>query len=199
MTRLSEVLEQAGYATFVPHRDGLECYALNASSHPKLAALAGALAGSTLSKAIFALDTFQVLSRCDGLVCNLNGRVPDEGAVAEAAMAFTAGKPVVLYKNDERSLSGGLDNSMVVGLTGSFATVPRLNRIPGELERAFARSLRTQRPGPLPPAPAVYPPAVQRVVERGRLLWRLLERLRVRLDETDCEVEALVAALDEGE
>lgn len=48
----------------------------------------------------------------------MNGRVPDEGAVSEAAMAFAVGHPVVIYKNDARSLVGGKDNPLVAGLSG---------------------------------------------------------------------------------
>jgi len=52
------------------------------------------------------------------LVVNLNGRVPDEGAVSEAAIAWSVGRIVVGYKNDVRSLYMGKDNPLVVGLFG---------------------------------------------------------------------------------
>ena len=44
------------------------------------------------------------------------GRTPDEGAVSEAAMAWTLGKPMVAYKDDVRSLIAGRVNPPLVGL-----------------------------------------------------------------------------------
>ena len=69
-----------------------------------------------MHRAIFALDAYQVVVGCGSLVCNINGRVPDEGAVAEASMAWTLGKPVVLYKQDIRTAVSGRDNPLVAGL-----------------------------------------------------------------------------------
>lgn len=81
-------------------------------------------------RAIFALDAYQVSVACDAVVVNLNGRVPDEGAVVEAALAWRAGKVVVGYKDDLRSLYLGKDNPMLTGLFGfqvhnSFAAVAK--------------------------------------------------------------------------
>ena len=81
-----------------------------------------------MSYAIFALDIYQVLQGCDALVANLNGRVPDEGTVAEAAMAWSRGKPVVGYKADSRTAFGGQDNPLVAGLF-EFNLCPSLNQI----------------------------------------------------------------------
>jgi len=67
-----------------------------------------------------------VIARCRGLL--LNGRVPDEGAVAETAMAWMAGKVVVLYRSDSRSFIAGGDNPLVAGL-GTFVTVPTIPEI----------------------------------------------------------------------
>jgi len=102
-----------------------------------------------------------VVQGCQGLVANLNGRVPDEGAVAEAAMAWTAGKSVVLYKSDNRSLMHGADNPLVAGL-GQFAT---LSTIP-EVAYAFAQLLRKRAPQPAGGLPA----SVKSAVEHGRRL-----------------------------
>ena len=65
----------------------------------------------------------------------MNGRVPDEGGVVETAVAFAFGKPVVLYKNDDRSLSQGYDNLMLLGASGTFSTVSDIAAIPATLEQ----------------------------------------------------------------
>ena len=50
------------------------------------------------------------------MVWNLNGRVPDEGAVSEAAIAWTLGRPLVAFCDDARSLIEGRINPLLVGL-----------------------------------------------------------------------------------
>jgi nucleoside 2-deoxyribosyltransferase len=88
MEILAEALELAGFKTFLPHRDGF----LYEAIVPDLVRVGYSLdvAQWMARQAIFALDVYQVLVRCDGTVVNLNGRVPDEGAVVEGAMAWTA-------------------------------------------------------------------------------------------------------------
>jgi len=66
--------------------------------------------------AIFSLDVYELIERCDAVLCNLNGRVPDEGMIVEAALAYAAGKPLVLFKDDARAPFGGYDNSMLTSL-----------------------------------------------------------------------------------
>ncbi len=114
MKQIASKLEHAGYATFLPQRDGLEfskCVECLINQ-----GIAPDEAGMLTSRAIFALDVYQVLRRCDALVANLNGRVPDEGTVSEAAMAWARGKPVVGYKADSRTAFEGRDNPLVAGL-----------------------------------------------------------------------------------
>jgi nucleoside 2-deoxyribosyltransferase len=140
MEMLAETLEQAGFKTFLPHRDGF----LYAAILPELIRLGYPrdIAPWLARQAIFALDAYQLLVACDGVVVNLNGRVPDEGAVAEGAMAWTAGKAVVLFKDDARSLIDGLDNPLVVGL-GGFRIVQRSEELPTALARALRETQAT--------------------------------------------------------
>jgi nucleoside 2-deoxyribosyltransferase len=161
MEMLAETLEQAGFATFVPHRDGF-LYAAVVEDIAK-AGYALDIAQWMARQAIFALDAYEVILGCDGLLANLNGRVPDEGAVAEAAMAWAAGKAVVLFKDDARACIDGMDNPLVAGL-GAF----RLVRSSDELPRAMRRAL-TEQP---PPAVAreALPMAVQAALNRGERL-----------------------------
>lgn len=114
MQAIATALEKAGFETFLPHRDGLE-FSLCAQALMELG-FSPDKANDLWDKGIFALDAYQVSVACDAVVVNLNGRVPDEGAVAEAAMAWRAGKVMVGYKDDLRSLIMGKDNAMVTGL-----------------------------------------------------------------------------------
>ncbi len=114
MSLLAHGLEEDGFETFLPQRDGLEltkCIDALVSS-----GLSNEESGQLMSEAIFALDVYQVLHGCDVVVANLNGRVPDEGTVSEAAMAWARGKVVVGYKADMRSAFSGQDNPLVSGL-----------------------------------------------------------------------------------
>jgi len=126
MEAIAAALRASGFEPWLPHADGLEFaqvlpYLAEAGYEP-------ASAGQLLHGAIFALDVYQVALGCGSLVLNINGRVPDEGAVSEAAMAWTLGKPLVIYKADARSKVAGRDNPLVAGLTG-FATVDKIEAI----------------------------------------------------------------------
>jgi nucleoside 2-deoxyribosyltransferase len=134
MDAIARVLEEAGFATFLPHRDGLEFARLK----PELERLGASPqhAAAILDRAIFSLDSFQLLRQCDAVVANLNGRVADEGMVVEAALAWHAGKPLVLYKADARSMLEGSDNPMLTGL-GDFAVVHDIAALPEAVRRAL--------------------------------------------------------------
>jgi hypothetical protein len=183
MEILAEALEQGGFKTFLPHRDGF----LYGAIVPDLAKAGYPLevAQWLARQAIFALDVYQVLAMCAGMVVNLNGRVPDEGAVAEGAMAWTAGKAVVLFKDDERSKIDGLDNPLVAGL-GGFRLVNHCEEVP----RALARALEEH-----PPAPGhvdSLPPKTHRIVEQGQ---RLFESYRA--DNSTALVRCIIEMFDE--
>jgi nucleoside 2-deoxyribosyltransferase len=161
MEMLAEMLEQVGFETFLPHRDGFLFGAvvsdLRKAGHPLN------VAQWLARQAIFALDLCEVLLNCDGIVVNLNGRVPDEGAVVEGAAAWTAGKAVVLFKDDARSKIDGFDNPLVAGL-GGFRLVRRSEDLP----RAMTRALTEHPPGPL--SVESLAAATQQVIEQGQRL-----------------------------
>lgn len=104
-----------------------------------------------LARAVFSLDTFELLNRADAVVVNLNGRVPDEGAVVEAALAWHSGKALVLYKKDARSKLAGEDNPMITGL-GRFCVCSSIADLPTTIRAEFppdrASEMR-RRPSPL--------------------------------------------------
>lgn len=159
MTAIAKGLVAAGYGVYLPHRDGMEFRLVldvlvdRGWEH--------AVAGQFLHEAIFALDVHQVVVDCDALVWNLNGRVPDEGAVSEAAIAWTLGKPIVAYKDDVRSLIAGRYNPLLVGLV-DFTTVDAIDDIPAVL----AREIASQPPPEIDPDR--LPPRLQLAVEAAR-------------------------------
>lgn len=161
MEMLAETLEMAGFKTFLPHRDGF----LFEASVPDLVRAGYPLdvAQWMARQAIFALDVYQVLVSCEGTVVNLNGRVPDEGAVVEGAMAWTVGKAVVLFKDDARSKIDGLDNPLVAGLA-AFRLVGRSEELP----RAMTSAL-SEHPAP-PLRVESLPVTTRQVAERGQRL-----------------------------
>jgi nucleoside 2-deoxyribosyltransferase len=157
MTAIARALEGAGFDTFLPHRDGLEPYVLRCAGGALPAIVAGL--HRSVGYAVFALDVYELVERCDAVVCNLNGRVPDEGTIVEASLAFAVGKPLVFYKADARAPFGGHDNPMLTSLARG-GVESRLERLPDRVRRAVAAT------GPLG-SPA--PPLAEAVAAGARL------------------------------
>lgn len=145
MTAIAQTLEHAGFDTFLPHRDGLEPYVLRFGKSALPGLVPGVRGG--VDYAIFALDVYELLECCDAVVCNLNGRVPDEGMIVEASIAFAAGKPVVLYKADSRAPFGGHDNAMLTALARG-GIEDRIDRLPERLQQALADAGEAGTPSP---------------------------------------------------
>lgn len=135
MRLIADALSEAGYDTFLPQRDGLEL--TKCIEELKQNGFADDQATELMCQAIFALDVYQVLEGCHVVVANLNGRVPDEGTVSEAAIAWSRGKPVIGYKADSRTAFAGQDNPLVVGLFDF-----ELCRSPQEVAAQVERKLR---------------------------------------------------------
>jgi nucleoside 2-deoxyribosyltransferase len=134
MGDIASALESAGYDTFLPQRDGIHIAAVCSD----IAAMTGAPAAEVtqfLERAVFELDVHQVASGCDALVVNLNGRVPDEGAVVEMAIAWVHQKPVVAYRDGSRTFLEGAANPLVGGLC-DFRLVSSITDIPKALQQA---------------------------------------------------------------
>lgn len=171
MATIAEVLEVKGFKTFVPHRDGLETYVMKSVNDPRLTNKQFRHINKIIGKAIFALDIYQIIERCDYLVFNMNGRVPDEGGVAETAIAFAAGKPLVIYKNDHRTKFNGNDNSMITGLTFHFSNVTKISHIPAALSDVVQKM---EKYGETPYKGQNIPKNMQKVVAFGRNIWKFL-------------------------
>ncbi|MFV1951004.1 MAG: nucleoside 2-deoxyribosyltransferase [Nitrospinota bacterium] len=142
MHEIAFILEENGFKVFLPQRDGFEF--ANLSQAFNELGLSKKDANLLLNKAIFTLDVFQVLNS-NGLVLNINGRVPDEGALVEAGIAWNAGKKVVIYKNDARTLINGNDNPLLLGLA-NFVTLNEIPRIPGVFKELFGKDDKDENP-----------------------------------------------------
>ena len=115
MSEIANVLEKNIFKVFLPQRDGLlfsELYSMGVKLGYE-----EEIVSKVLRRAIFELDSYAVIEECDGLVLNINGRVPDEGALIEGAWAWCNKKYVVIYKSDSRGLINGLDNPLIEGLS----------------------------------------------------------------------------------
>lgn len=139
MSAIAIALEKAGFQTFLPHRDGLEAYIMRFGSSPLSSAIAAIR--NRVDYAIFALDVYELIERCDAVVCNLNGRVPDEGMIVEASLAFASGKPLVLFKDDIRAPFCGYDNSMLTGLAHGNI-VGNLKKLPEALKKEMSKETK---------------------------------------------------------
>ena len=134
MSQIASTLEESGYSVFLPQRDGLEFAKLfpcflerGISSHD------GQL---ILNMAIFSLDVSEIMDS-DGLLLNMNGRVPDEGAMVEAGIAWARNKVIVIFRSDTRSLIEGSCNPLVLGLS-DFSLVSTYHEVASAFEAKFA-------------------------------------------------------------
>ena len=185
MSAIAKVLEDAGFQTFLPHRDGIEGYVMRFSntSFP-----------STISRirtridyAIFSLDVYELIERCSAVVCNLNGRVPDEGMIVEAALAYAAGKPLLLFKDDARAPSGGYDNSMLTSLVQG-KIVRKLNTLPSVLKQELSQKIDA----------VPLSGALKKAVSYGRRIAAVMQRLPENLGKKRWSEEVLSKVIDEA-
>jgi len=133
MKSIASALKGAGYSVFLPQEDGIELAKLLPVLIEKDIRVEDAT--RLVNMAIFSLDVFQIISS-DGLVVNMNGRVPDEGAMVEAGIAWAHGKYIVIFRNDDRSLIQGSCNPLVIGLS-DFESVSDYGDIPAAFDRRF--------------------------------------------------------------
>ena len=169
LAELARILEHAGFRTYLPHRDGIEDLVWKKGEKPS-----PDHDDPVFPKAVLALEAYQIVERCQALVFTMNGRVPDEGGVFKTALAYATGKPLVIYKNDNRSTFHGNDNSMVTGLTPAFATINRLTKLPSALAKALAAA----------PGSGAAPEHLRPILDLGRRLWDLAQEHRAAGPET---------------
>ena len=167
MTAIADALSEAGFSVYLPHRDGMEFRLVLDELVER--GWAPPCAAQFLHAAIFALDVYQLAVECEAVAWNLNGRVPDEGAVSEAAMAWTLGKPIVAYKDDVRSLITGRVNPMLVGMV-DFETKEAIGDLPEALKAAIQSEDYT-------PAPIeTLPRRMRQAISDGARLWEAMQK-----------------------
>ena len=135
MAEIADVLRASNYDVFLPQEDGLEFARLLPVFLER--GFDTKEAQNILNLAIFSLDVFQVIDS-DGLILNMNGRVPDEGAMVEAGIAWAHNKSVVIFNSDDRSLLQGASNPLVVGLS-NFEIVTEYSQIPVKFKERFSQ------------------------------------------------------------
>lgn len=169
MTSIADVLVRDGHSVYLPHRDGMEFRLVREELIER--GWDADIAGGFLHEAIFALDVYQLAIACDAMVWNQNGRVPDEGAVSEAAIAWTLGKPLIAYQDDARSMIAGRMNPLLAGLV-DFTTVRSIPEISAalvvECQRTPLREVNID----------ALPAKMRLTIERGEELWAALQSER---------------------
>jgi len=134
MRQIASELEESDYSVFLPQRDGLEFAKLfPCFSERGISSREGQL---ILNMAIFSLDVSEIMDS-DGLLLNMNGRVPDEGAMVEAGIAWSRNKVIIIFRSDTRSLIEGSCNPLVLGLS-DFSLVSAYDEIASAFEAKFA-------------------------------------------------------------
>ncbi|MCP4760190.1 MAG: hypothetical protein GY870_00315, partial [archaeon] len=68
-------------------------------------------------------------------IVNLNGRAYDDGAMAELGVAFGAGKPIILFKNDIRTFYKDRIHPTFNAISYSYPTVSNFEKIPSAIEK----------------------------------------------------------------
>lgn len=186
LLEIAKVLDGGGFRTYLPSRDGID-FLIGKLAGVDPAEMIGIMA--VLNKAVFAVEIFQVVRRCDALVFSMNGRTPEEGSVFKTSLAYAVGLPLVLYKNDNRSVFNGRDNTMITGLSADFSTISRLNRLPGALSTAIQKGEGSRsRPG----QGGQIPPFLRQVAESGERVWDLLQKFDFRgLDDAGFHLQVL--------
>lgn len=185
MSAIARVLEEAGFQTFLPHRDGMEAYVMRFGSSPLSSAIPAIR--TRVDYAIFSLDVYELIERCDAVVCNLNGRVPDEGMIVEAGLAYAAGKPLILFKNDIRAPFGGYDNSMLTSLVRG-----KIVRNLKELPEAFRKEMSEKTEA------KTLSDDLRKAISYGKRISALMERLPKFTGKKQWSVEVLNQVIDEA-
>ncbi|MFZ2070628.1 MAG: nucleoside 2-deoxyribosyltransferase [Halobacteriota archaeon] len=101
---LRDFLENFGFKTFLPQRDG----------HMLSELLVNGTTKSVAIDKIFNRD-IKELQKSDIVIFVMDGRVPDEGACVEIGYAYALGKECVGLKTDPRTLMAEIDNPMILG------------------------------------------------------------------------------------
>jgi nucleoside 2-deoxyribosyltransferase len=187
---IDRVLRRSSFETYLAPRDGFEMRKIiEVMEDPSLQSWLLYQASLMVQHIGWCLEIHQVLN-CDGVVLNLNGRVPDEGSVMEATLGCAAGKPVVTYKDSSITMWGLFDNPMVASLDRQWQPVRRMADLPDAMNAA----LRTR-----PARPYTYraPSYLAGAASLGAFVEKNLDPLKAALTKaaTRQNVTTALAAL----
>lgn len=194
--QIADTLEAADFTTYLPQRDGIEVgnvmHLVNATNVPQVPSLM-----LFIRQIVFAMDIYQLLGRCESVVFNMDGRVPDDGSVSETAAAFASGQPIVIYKTTPISMLGGMDNPMISGLSMNWGVVDDVTKLPD----AVAASVEAvAKMGGTRAAPGTQCHAV---ITLGSVVWSMIEQIHAGLKGIDpndpASVERALAGIVELE
>jgi nucleoside 2-deoxyribosyltransferase len=185
MSAIAKVLEDAGFQTFLPHRDGMEGYVLRFSNSSFPSTVSGIR--TRIDYAIFSLDVYELIERCSAVVCNLNGRVPDEGMIVEAALAYAVGKPLVLFKDDLRAPFGGYDNSMLTSLVRGII-VDKITNLPVALMNMISQKTDS----------VFLSSDLKKAISNGKRISSILESLPEKMFKKKWSDEVICQVIDES-
>jgi nucleoside 2-deoxyribosyltransferase len=99
---MTRFLEERGFSTYLPQRDGGEDEMLLKDPH----------LWPETSRRVFERDV-EALKDASALLMIMDGRVPDEGACVELGMAYAFGKICIGFQTDTRSFATGQNNLML--------------------------------------------------------------------------------------
>ena len=108
---LSKYLEEFGFETYLPQRDGGLYYDYRNQG----------MQDKEIRDKIFISD-YNAIFNCDTILCLLDGRVLDEGMCIELGIAFALGKNCIGYKTDKRSQDRFGNNVMLDGTLSFIAS-----------------------------------------------------------------------------
>jgi len=137
--QVATALESAGYTTYLPQRDGIEIGKIMALlKNPIVEATFFTKLVTLVQKAGFSMDIYQLVENSRAVVFNMDGRVPDEGSVVEATIAYMTGLPLVIYKDTPITAMGNFDNCMLTGLSTTWQYAETYDAIPPALKARLA-------------------------------------------------------------
>lgn len=186
---LRKVLEPA-YHVYLAPTDGVEMRSLIELIADPAAFSKQFLQAALLVQQIgWAQEMYQLLS-CDALVLNMDGRVPDEGAVVEATTAYMSGKPVVIFKDTAVTFWDFFNNPMVAALDGSWQVVSQRTKLSAAVRSALAN----------PPSPKGYdyvpPQNIKDAYEFGEFVFRNRAKLMAALKRAAGNLQGALTDLE---
>ncbi len=165
MLKIATTMEKYGFKTYLPQRDGFEFAKLDPVL--KKAGVPEKEVQDVLNKIIFSFDIYNLL-KCNATIFNMDGRVPDGGSIVEATTTWSCGHPLVIYKDDPRTLMLGVNNPMITGLS-DFKLMSNLSETPQAIHTEILNSSK-------PLDKALYPAKIKATYQNGQKIAELKKK-----------------------